>query len=225
MFEQATAFCYCLHNCFAVSLSFCTEKHVTSETLSFSSRVRKQRRTYLNPAFQVQLLLTLLQPHKPFPCCHVGICIQDYSVWSAWRQTCLLCCHAKMKGWTPFCCQTVLWYFYYPRVLFFPIWLRQGIKLWTFIAPTFAFFSHVERKQQSDAVLARKWGQAFLDLPMFIMKRLCECITKLSFPLTQPYWPSGTIHASEETGDDISEKTEMTQLVTPCLNISHFLLW
>lgn len=149
--------------------------------------------------------LCCFQPHKPLPCCHLGIRIQDYSVWSAWRQTCLLCCHAKMKSWIPFCCPTVLWYFYYPRALFFSIWLHQGIKLWTFIAPTFAFFSHVECKQQSDAVLARKWGQAFLDLLMFIMKRLRECITKLSFPLTQPYWPSGTIHASEET-DDILEK-------------------
>lgn len=38
------------------------------------------------------------------------------------------------------------------------------------------------------------------------MKRLCECSSRLSFPLTQPYSPSGTIHASEETRDDILEK-------------------
>jgi len=50
--------------------------------------------------------------------------------------------------------------------------------------------------------LARKRGQAFLDLLMLIMKRLCECVSKL---LTQPYSPSGTIHAAEETGDGILE--------------------
>lgn len=95
---------------------------------------------------------------------------------------------------------------------FFSISLQQGIKLWTFIAPTFAFFSQVECKQQSDAVLARNRGQAFLDMPMFIMKRLCEWISKLSFPLTQLYSPPGAIHASEETGNDTLEKLKWTNL-------------
>lgn len=41
---------------------------------------------------------------------------------------------------------------------------------------------------------------------MFIMKRLCEHIGELPFLLTQPDSPSGTIHASEETGDGILQQ-------------------
>lgn len=82
----------------------------------------------------------------------------------------------------------------------------------TFIAPTFAFFSQVECRQQNDAVLARKWGQAFLDLLVVIMKRFCECVSKLPFPLTQPYSPSGTVQAPEETGDCILEKLKLPNL-------------
>lgn len=154
------------------------------------------------------------QPLKSFPCCHLGMCVHDYrdSVWSAWRQTCLLCCHAKMKGWIPLWCQTALYFFFTSECYIFSIWLQQRIELWTLIVPTFAFFSQVECKQHSDAVLARKWGQAFPGLPIFIMKRLCECISKLSFLLTQPCSPSGNIHASEKTGDEFLEKLKWQNL-------------
>lgn len=111
----------------------------------------------------------------------------------------------KWKAEFPFDAKQ-LYNFFTLECYIFSIWLQQGIKLWTLIEPTFAFFSQVECKQQGDAVLARKWGQAFPHLLIFIMKRLCECISKLSFPLTQPYSPSGNIHASEKTWDDILEK-------------------
>lgn len=123
------------------------------------------------------------------------------------------CCAAMLKWKAEFPFATKQFYDIITlECYFFSTSLQQGIKLWTFIAPTFAFFSQVECKQQSDAVLARKWGQAFLDLLMFIMKRLCECISKLSFPLTQPCSPSGTIHASEETVDAILEKLKRPNL-------------
>lgn len=111
----------------------------------------------------------------------------------------------KWKAEFPFDAKQ-LYNFFTLECYIFSIWLQQGIKLWTLIEPTFAFFSQVECKQQGDAVLARKWGQDFPHLLIFIMKRLCECISKLSFPLTQPYSPSGNIHASEKTWDDILEK-------------------
>lgn len=86
------------------------------------------------------------------------------------------------------------------------------IELETLIAPMLAFFSQVGCKQQNDAVLARKWGQAFLNLLMVIMKWFCECVSKFSFPLTQPYSLSGTVQSPEETEDCILEKLKLPNL-------------
>lgn len=150
----------------------------------------------------------LLSAPWTFSLLSAGGCIGDYrdSVWSSWRQICLSCRLAKMRDWIPFHCQAVLWSFIYQRLLFFSTSLWQGIKLWTFIAPALAFFSQVEYKQQSDAVWARQEDQAIPDLLKSVMKRLCDRTSKSSFPLTRPYSPSGTIHASEERGDGILEK-------------------